>query len=61
MVITFEIENFAVRKALVDQGSLVDLRDKENITLIEDDGNYFYQVMPYGLQNTCATYQWLMS
>ena len=31
-------------------------RDKENISFITDEVNYFYEVMPFGLKNVGETY-----
>ena len=35
--------------------------DEEHTTFITDKGIYYYKVMPFGLKNTEATYQWLVN
>lgn len=35
--------------------------DKENIAFMIDKGVYYYKVMPFGLKNARATYQWLVN
>lgn len=35
-------------------------RDKLKMTFITVEANYYYEVMPFGLKNTRATYQRLM-
>ena len=37
------------------------LEDQEKTTFISPDANYHYTVMPFGLKNARATYQWMMS
>jgi len=34
--------------------------DEDKTTFITEDANFCYKVMPFGLKNTCATYQRLM-
>ena len=35
--------------------------DEEKTSFITDLGTYCYRVMPFGLKNTRATYQWLVN
>ena len=35
--------------------------DQEKTAFISLDANYHYTVMPFGLKNARATYQWMMS
>ena len=35
--------------------------DREKTTFISPDANYHYNVMPFGLKNAGATYQWMMT
>ena len=35
--------------------------DQENTAFISLDANYHYTVMPFGLKNARATYQWMMT
>ena len=37
------------------------LEDREKTTFISPDANYHYIVMPFGLKNVKATYQWMMT
>jgi len=34
--------------------------DKEKTTFRTDTDNFYYEVMPFGLKNVKATYQWMM-
>lgn len=34
--------------------------DKEKMTLVTENANYYYEVMPFGLKNVGTTYQMLM-
>jgi len=36
-------------------------RDKENMTFMMDDVNYFYEVMPFDLKNAKVIYQKVMN
>ena len=36
-------------------------KDQEKTTFISPDANYHYTVMPFGLKNAGATYQWMMT
>ena len=36
-------------------------KDQENTAFISLDANYHYTVMPFGLKNAGATYQWMMT
>ena len=36
-------------------------KDREKITFISRNANYHYTVMPFGLKNVGATYQWMMT
>jgi hypothetical protein len=36
------------------------VEDEEKIAFITPYGMYCYQVIPFGLKNACATYQWMM-
>ena len=35
----------------------MDLVDESKITFMSNHGNYYYNVMPFGLKSACATYQ----
>ena len=35
--------------------------DQEKMTFISPDVNYHYTMMPFGLKNVGATYQWMMT
>ena len=35
--------------------------DREKIAFISPDANYHYTMMPFGLKNVGATYQWMMA
>ena len=35
--------------------------DREKIAFISPDANYHYTMMPFGLKNAGATYQWMMA
>ena len=37
------------------------LEDQEKTMFISPDANYYYTVMPFGLKNAEATYQWMMT
>ena len=37
------------------------VEDQEKTTFISPDANYHYTVMPFGLKNAKATYQWMMT
>ena len=36
-------------------------KDEEKITFITDRGLFYYKIMPFGLNNTGTTYQWLVN
>jgi hypothetical protein len=40
---------------------LMHSKDREKIAFITDRGLYCYKVMPFGMKNARATYQWLMN
>ena len=37
------------------------VEDQEKMTFISPYANYYYIVMPYGLKNARAIYQWMMT
>ena len=39
----------------------MDPSNKENTLFVTGQGTYCYQVMPFGLKNAGATYQWLVN
>ena len=39
----------------------IDPNDQENTSFITGQGTYCYQVIPFGLKNIGATYQWLVN
>ena len=37
------------------------MSDKHCTAFMTGSGNYYYNVIPFGLKNTGATYQWMMN
>ena len=40
---------------------MIDSNDQEKIAFITKEWLYYYRVMPFGLKNAGATYQWLVN